>query len=172
MTRSGARRPSSDPVDSDVDLRLARHRAETVGRRRWPLLGAIACGGASGALARHALTLALPARPHGFPWGTFAVNGLGCALIGVLMVLIAEARPGPGRWRAAWSHPLARPFLGVGVLGGFTTFSTYAVEAVARAADGRPGVALVSVAATPLVAVAAVAAGAWGTRRVVGRRRP
>ena len=43
------------------------------------------------------------------------VNTSGCLLIGVLMVLIVEARQG---------HRLVRPFLGVGVLGGYTTFST------------------------------------------------
>ncbi|MFE3784921.1 fluoride efflux transporter FluC [Amycolatopsis sp. NPDC059090] len=40
--------------------------------------------------------------------------------MGVLMVLVTET------WSA---HRLVRPFLGVGILGGFTTFSTYAVEA-------------------------------------------
>jgi CrcB protein len=161
-----------EPVDPDVDLRLARQRTETAGRRRWPLLAAVACGGALGALARHALTLAVPARPHGFPWGTFTVNAVGCALIGVVMVLVSDLRPGQGRWRAALGHRLARPFLGVGVLGGFTTFSTYAVETAGRLADGRPGVAPAYLAATPLVALAAVVLGARVTRAAVAGERP
>src|SRR5206468_23399 len=48
-----------------------------------------------------------------------AVNVLGCGLIGVLMVLVGELWTG---------RRLLRPFLGTGVLGGFTTFSTYAVD--------------------------------------------
>nr|WP_199841194.1 fluoride efflux transporter CrcB [Amycolatopsis sp. AA4] len=80
----------------------------------------IALGGGLGALARYGLAQALPAAPGGFPWATFWTNVAGCFLIGVLMVLVTEA------WSA---HRLVRPFLGVGILGGFTTFSTYAVEA-------------------------------------------
>ena len=44
---------------------------------------------------------------------------MGCAVIGVFMVLITDV------WTA---HPLVRPFFGTGVLGGFTTFSTYATD--------------------------------------------
>nr|WP_205670329.1 MULTISPECIES: fluoride efflux transporter CrcB [unclassified Amycolatopsis] len=80
----------------------------------------IALGGGLGALARYGLAQALPTETGGFPWATFWTNVAGCFLIGVLMVLVTEA------WSA---HRLVRPFLGVGVLGGFTTFSTYAVEA-------------------------------------------
>ncbi|GLZ80001.1 hypothetical protein Afil01_48080 [Actinorhabdospora filicis] len=76
------------------------------------LLGVIALGGALGALARWGLVLLWPA-----PWAVLLINTLGCGLIGVLL-----ARP--------LSRPLTRPFLGTGVLGGFTTFSAYAVEGV------------------------------------------
>jgi protein CrcB len=83
------------------------------------LLGVIALGGGLGAIARYSLTTLLPTRPGQFPWGTFTIKVLGCFLIGVLMVLITEV------WSA---HRLVRPFLGVGILGGFTTFSTYVEE--------------------------------------------
>ena len=56
----------------------------------------------------------------GFPWPTFLVNVSGALLIGVLMVVVTDVVTG---------RPLLRPFLGVGLLGGFTTFSTYALEA-------------------------------------------
>ncbi|WP_261988702.1 fluoride efflux transporter FluC, partial [Streptomyces sp. wa22] len=65
-----------------------------------------------------------------FPWAVFAVNVTGCALIGVLMVLLAE--------RGTVTHPLVRPFLGVGVLGGFTTFSTYAASSAPARAPPHP----------------------------------
>ncbi|GAA1676534.1 hypothetical protein GCM10009733_086790 [Nonomuraea maheshkhaliensis] len=83
----------------------------------------------------------------------------GCLLIGVLMVLITEARP---------AHRLVRPFLGVGVLGGYTTFSTYAVDVRRTVEAGAPLTGLAYLVATMLAAVAATAAGVWLTRRAAG----
>lgn len=54
---------------------------------------------------------------------------------------------------------MARPFLGVGVLGGFTTFSTYAVDVQQAIVVGAPGTALAYLAATVLGALVAVAVG-------------
>ena len=87
-------------------------------------------------------------------------NVSGCLLIGVLMVLVTE------RYRP---HALVRPLLGVGVLGGFTTFSTYAVDVVAAVQSGRAAVAVLSAVLTPLLALVAVSAGAVATRRLVRR---
>jgi len=81
------------------------------------ILGVIALGGIAGSLARYGLAEAIPHSPGSFPWATFLTNVLGCFAIGVLL-----ARLGPG------SHPLLRPFIGTGILGGFTTFSTFAVD--------------------------------------------
>src|SRR5262245_19731321 len=108
----------SEPVDPDVDLHVRGQRQE-VNRSHGGVLAVIAVGGGLGALARYGLTRLLPAEPRTFPWATFLTNIAGCLLIGVLMVLISQV------WSA---HPLVRPFFGVGVLGGFTTFSTYAEE--------------------------------------------
>src|ERR1700689_208306 len=85
----------------------------------WRTLAVIAVGGAAGALARYGLATAFPHPAGSFDWVTLGINVSGCALIGALMVAITEVWPG---------HPLARPFLAVGVLGGFTTFSTYIVD--------------------------------------------
>ncbi|MCP3754828.1 CrcB family protein [Streptomyces sp. TBY4] len=124
------------------------------------VLAAVAAGGAVGAAARYGVGLLWPAAPGAFPWGTFWVNVAGCALIGVLMVLIGEG----GRS----AHPLVRPFLGVGVLGGFTTFSTYAVD-LARLLDaGEAGTALAYAGLTVAGALGAVWAAAVLTRRAVG----
>ncbi|WP_240506386.1 FluC/FEX family fluoride channel [Thermoactinospora rubra] len=121
-------------------------------------LAAVAAGGVVGALARHGLTTAFPHPPGAFPWTTLAVNLSGCLLIGVLMTVITEVRP---------AHPLVRPFLGAGVLGGFTTFSAYVVEALsARSA----AVAVAYLGGTLAGALLAVLAGACLVRRIAGRR--
>ena len=103
----------------------------------------------------------MPHAADGRPWSTLLVNVLGCLLIGVLMVLVTE------RFHA---HPLARPLLGVGVLGGYTTFSTYAVDAVVAADSGGIGGAVGSIVATPLLALLAVTVGAATTRALVPGR--
>ncbi|MEG3633226.1 fluoride efflux transporter CrcB [Micromonospora sp. S2-005] len=154
----GARRP---PVDPDVDLRVPRQRAELRGGTT-SLLAAIAVGGMVGALARYGLTVAFPHPPHGFPWATFAVNVSGCLLIGALMVLITEA------WTA---HRLVRPFLGVGVLGGFTTFSTYAVEVQQAVTTGAARTGLLYLAGTLVAALVAVRLGVTLTRLATGVHR-
>ena len=125
MTR-GDDRPAARAVDPDVDLHVPDQRLEW-DRKRF-VLPVIAAGGMLGAGARHAASLAWPAPPGSFPWTTLGVNVAGCLLIGALMVLVVEV---------GGAHPLLRPFAGVGVLGGFTTFSTYAVETTELLRDGH-----------------------------------
>lgn len=79
-------------------------------------VAAVSAGGGIGSVARYLLTVAAPAG-SGFPWAVFAVNVSGCFLLGALVVYLLEVWP-PRR--------LLRPFLAVGLLGGYTTFSTYA----------------------------------------------
>ncbi|MGY2061256.1 fluoride efflux transporter FluC, partial [Nocardia gipuzkoensis] len=109
---------TQEPIDPDLDPNTPRPPSESR-RDRATLLATIAIGGSLGALARYGLAELWPTPPEGFPWATFTTNVSGCFLIGVLMVLITDI------WIA---HRLLRPFLGVGVLGGFTTFSTYTNE--------------------------------------------
>ena len=140
------------PTDPDVDLHVPPQRAEL----GWPVLAAISAGGVAGACGRHALALALPHRPGQFPWSTLLTNVSGCLLIGVLMVLITEVRP---------AHRLVRPFLGVGVLGGYTTFSTYAGDVRQLLSAGAPGAAALYLFGTLAAALAAVWLGMTATRR-------
>lgn len=147
------------PTDPDVDLRIARQRTEI--RRPWGILGAIAAGGALGSLARYGISVWFPAGPAGFPWAVFSVNVAGCLLIGVLMTLVTEVSP---------MQRLIRPFFGVGVLGGFTTFSTYAVDSHRLLDANAPGAALAYLAGTPVAALVAVAVGDIVTRALVGKR--
>ncbi|GAA0624618.1 CrcB family protein [Streptomyces crystallinus] len=157
---SAPERPEA--IDPDVDLHVPAQRAETAGGAKWPVLAVISAGGALGASARYGLALAWPVHGGGFPWPTLLINVLGCALIGVLMPLISEGGRG--------AHPLVRPFLGVGVLGGFTTFSTYAVEVARLLARQQPGLAMAYAAGTLLGALGAVALAAAATRRALGAR--
>ncbi len=82
---------------------------------------AVGIGGFLGALARYGLG-GLVHRIHGtsgFPYGTLAVNLLGCLLIGILAGLMEERQ---------MFAPEFRLFALVGILGGFTTFSTFGYE--------------------------------------------
>ena len=117
---------------------MARTGAETVARRqvRRPQTGsgpgpadlvAIAIGGGIGSLARYLLSAAFPAG-QGFPWAIFAVNVSGSFVLGMLMVYLLEVWP-PRRF--------LRPFLAVGLIGGYTTFSTYAGGVMTLFLTGR-----------------------------------
>jgi CrcB protein len=117
-----------------------------------------ALGGALGALARWAVAEPLPS-PAGWPWATLLVNLTGCFLLGALLAVLALRSPEP-----SW----ARPFLGVGVLGGYTTYSAFAVEVVGLFDDGALALAVGYVLLSTLGGVAAVAVGALSARRVAG----
>ncbi|WP_103516509.1 fluoride efflux transporter CrcB [Streptomyces sp. SM10] len=153
--------PEPPAIDPDVDLAVPAQRAEMGGASGLRVLAAIAAGGGAGAVARYAAMLAWPAGGDGLPWAVLAVNVTGCALIGVLMVLTAE--------RGAVTHPLVRPFLGVGVLGGFTTFSTYAVDVTRLLVRQQVLTALVYAAATAVAALGAVWGAAALTRALADR---
>lgn len=144
------------PMDSDVDLHVPAMRSEL----HVSVLAAISAGGVAGALARYGLATAWPHPPDGFPWSTFVINVTGCFLIGVLMVIVTEV---------VTHKPLLRPFLGVGVLGGYTTFSTYVVDIQRAAGEGAALVALSYLALTLVGALLAVYAGTVLTRAAVRR---
>lgn len=98
-------------------------------------------GGALGCVARLLVAGLLPR-----PWGTLAVNVLGCLLIGVLAGLRVPDR--------VWAFGAA------GLLGGFTTFSAFGLDALLLGADeGRAGGALLYVAASVGLGLCAVAGG-------------
>ncbi|MBB1258203.1 CrcB family protein [Streptomyces alkaliterrae] len=137
-------------------------RPRVPARKQLSVLAVVAAGGAVGAGARYGVELLWPPTAGGFPWATFAVNVVGCALIGVLMAVVVEAAVG---------HRLLRPFLGTGVLGGFTTLSAYAGEADALLRAGRAATALSYLALTLVAALAAVWAATVLTRRTILRRR-
>lgn len=121
------------------------------------VLATVALGGVIGSLGRFAVGTALPHQGGDFPWATLVVNVTGAFSMGLLVAYLVD-RPG--------AHRLARPFVGVGLLGGWTTFSALAVDAVQLGHAGQEQAALVYVAATFLVGTLAVAAGSVLGQRV------
>ena len=117
----------------------------------------VGIGGFAGSVARYALGgwLLHHTAQERFPWSTFAVNVVGCLVIGVLAGL-AE--------RHSMFGPGLRLFLFTGLLGGFTTFSAFGLETLFLLRRGEPWVAAAYVAGSVLLGLAAV----WIGLRCVG----
>ncbi len=165
-----ASRPGALPVDPDLDPEdpaepSSTHRPTPHGarpHRAQPLiLLVIMAGGALGTLARYELGLAWPTVPGRFPLTTFTINTSGALALGVVLTLVLARQP--------VNHYL-RPFLGTGLLGGWTTYSTLVVDATALAKGDHLGLAAGYLFATLVAGMAAVAAGIWAARIVVSRR--
>lgn len=153
--------PHDLPVDPDAPEEAparARRRAAKVFRERWDVLLVIAAGGALGSVARWGVSTALPHASDGFAWATFVENVTGGLVLGALMVLILDLWP-PNRY--------LRPFLGVGVLGGYTTFSTYMLDTHALLAAGRIPIAFGYLAGTLLAVLVAVWIGILAARAAI-----
>lgn len=134
----------------------------TLVRENADLLPLIAVGGALGSLARWGIGAAWPHGPASYAWSTFSINVSGALLLGVLMAVAFDV----------WSdRRYVRPFLGTGVLGGYTTFSTYLLDERGLITGGRPAVAVAYLLATLVVGFTATAVGLAGTRAVLDRRR-
>lgn len=134
-------------VDPDFDIHDPAQAVE--GRQRqWDLLVAVAAGGVLGAEARYGVGVLLPHDPGQFPWATVLINASGCLLIGMLMTILLELTE---------PHRLARPFLAVGVLGGYTTFSTFAMDTEQLVLAQR----VVAAAAYALTTMAVCALAVW-----------
>jgi CrcB protein len=121
------------------------------------LLVSVAVGGVVGSLGRYAVGAALPHEPGAFPWATLVVNVTGAFAMGLLVAYLVD-RPG--------AHRLARPFVGVGVLGGWTTFSALAVDVVLLGSHQQVPAAVLYLAATFVIGTLAVAAGSVLGQRV------
>ena len=117
-----------------------------------------ALGGALGALARWAVATALPHARGAWPWATLLVNLTGCLVIGALLAVLLARFP---------HSPWLRPFLAVGVLGGYTTYSTFAVDAVQLTRSGSALEAASYVLVSVVGGVLAVVVGLLGGRAAV-----
>lgn len=123
----------------------------------------VAVGGAAGAWLRYLTTRGLAAAfgpaATAFPWATLTANVAGSAAMGLLVGWLA--RHGGGMSGAG--EPL-RLLLGVGVLGGYTTFSSFALEFAVFVERDQIGLAAAYVAVSLLAGFAALFAGLWLTR--------
>ncbi len=149
----GPGEPPELPTDPDAS------GTSGAAQRRWDVALVIAAGGAIGGGARHLLTVLWPHDGVGVPWATLVANTLGSLLLGLLMVFLLDV----------WSpRRFVRPFFGVGLLGGFTTFSTFASEVDALLRNGAAPVAMAYLFATVAAGLLAAFAGIALARAVAG----
>lgn len=104
----------------------------------------VAVGGVAGVLARYGISSAF----HGaaLPWATVAINTAGSFALGYFVV-------------APWFSPEVRAGIGVGLLGGFTTYSTFSVQAILDADAGELRLAVIYTAASIVLGLGAAACG-------------
>lgn len=124
----------------------------------------VAGGGALGAWLRYmttrAFAITMGPSAAAFPWATLTVNVLGSAAMGLLVGWLARQDGGA---MAGASEPW-RLLLGVGVLGGFTTFSSFALEFAVFVERDQLGLAALYVALSLAAGFAALFAGLWLAR--------
>ncbi len=107
-------------------------------------------GGAIGAGLRFGLSRVIPVGVSGWPWPTFAANVAGGLAMGMLAAWLLRGNGLPENMRL---------FLGVGVLGGFTTFSAFSLEMAQMIQRGQIGMALLYASASVALALLALFAG-------------
>ena len=118
----------------------------------------VMAGGALGAAGRYHLgRLAFHFGGTGFPYGTLLANLLGGLLMGVLVGVLARSNVADESWRL---------LLGVGLLGGFTTFSAFSLEVVNMVERGQWGVAIGYALFSVVGSVLALFAGMMAVRAV------
>ena len=114
-------------------------------------LAMVLLGGAVGAPLRYLTDLVIQSRHDSlFPWGTFTVNMVGSALLGLFGGLTSTADLAP------WAMAL----LGTGFCGALTTFSTFGFETVRLLEDGDLPEAVLNAALSLGIGLAA-AFGGW-----------
>ncbi|CAL9483797.1 fluoride efflux transporter FluC [Streptomyces sp. enrichment culture] len=153
-------------------MHLHSHPDSAAGSRA-PVVAAVAVGGAAGALLRYGASRLWPngsdasllwrTGEAAFPLTTLLINVVGCFLMGVLTVALKERFTGAPR--------LLNPFLGTGVLGGFTTFSSYTDDTRRLFENDQPGYAVANLLLTVAGALTAVVLGVVAARLLLVRSR-
>jgi CrcB protein len=120
----------------------------------------VALGGGAGAVARYLLGAAsLRHLGTAWPYGTFVANVSGGLAMGLLVAWLAH--------RGVADQERMRLFLGVGLLGGFTTFSAFSLEVALMIERKELATAAVYASASVLMSVGALFAGMLLMRRFV-----
>jgi fluoride exporter len=108
----------------------------------------VMAGGAIGAALRFLVGVALPVRA-GWPWATLCVNLAGGFAMGLLAAFMMRGQ----------ASEAMRLFIGVGILGGFTTFSAFSLENFQMIERGAWSMAVAYALASVIGSIAALAAG-------------
>lgn len=116
-------------------------------------------GAGMGGLARYAVTAWVQSAAGGFPWGTLVINVTGSLLLTFVYGILEGTTAAP-EWRA---------FLGIGVLGGFTTFSAFSYEAVRLLEDSDWRRALLYIAGSVVLSLGAAILGFRLASELMGR---
>jgi fluoride exporter len=119
---------------------------------------AILIGGGLGTVARFLLDTAFVESSRQFPTVTLLINLSGSLLIGLLVPVAERLTP---------RLPLVRPFVVVGLLGGWTTYSTLAVGSITLLQNGRATTCILYLLATFVGGTALVVLGNIAGRRMV-----
>jgi CrcB protein len=106
----------------------------------------IGSGSFIGGILRYLLSQYIQVRNSSlFPWGTLAVNIMGCLLIGVVFGLAEKGN----------MTQTLKLFLTTGILGGFTTFSAFSVETFTLLRSGQQVVAIAYIGSSVLIGLLA-----------------
>lgn len=108
---------------------------------------AVGAGGFIGSVLRYVIGLIPVTETLAFPIKTFAINVIGCLLIGVIAVSASKNIE---------LNPQMLLFLKVGLCGGFTTFSTFALETSDLMKSGHMGIAFLYVVLSMIVGIAVI----------------
>ena len=111
----------------------------------------VGLGGGLGSMVRYLCQRWVAANyMHSFPWGTFAVNIIGCFAIGIFWGLSFKSFDNNESWKL---------FLMTGLCGGFTTFSAFTIEGIGLLKEEKLALFFSYVAASVLIGLLATYAG-------------
>jgi CrcB protein len=111
----------------------------------------VGLGGGLGSMARYLCQRWVAANyMHSFPWGTFAVNIVGCFAIGIFWGMTFKSFDSNESWKL---------FLITGLCGGFTTFSAFTLEGIGLLKEEKVALFFTYVAASVLIGLLATYAG-------------
>ena len=117
----------------------------------------VAAGGAAGSWLRYLVARTLSPAASAFPWATLTVNVIGSFAMGLLAGGLARL----GHQAEGW-----RLLIGVGVLGGFTTFSAFSLDFATMVERGALATAMTYVAASLIAGFGGLFAGLFLMRAV------